>query len=132
MSSTVNYYHYSVYKLLLVNLGCRRHGGLLAKKIGSGKPRGTARMPTSAMPAKTPKIFRLRPCRRTSLHGDVDNARTWRQSSRWRHENRSHVDKPMHIHRIECAKPARSGDRNFLSSFDPCRIQVFSSAFTAT
>ena len=32
MSSTVNYYHYSVYKLLLVNLGCRRERGLGAKK----------------------------------------------------------------------------------------------------
>lgn len=52
MNGTVNYYHYSVYKLLLVNLGRPRKRGLgEKKKIDSGKPTRRADTSTSTTPA---------------------------------------------------------------------------------
>jgi hypothetical protein len=39
------------------------------------------------------------------------------------------VDKPMHIHRIECAKPANLVTAGFLSSFGPCQTQVLCKRF---
>jgi hypothetical protein len=40
----------------------------------------------------------------------------------------AHVDKVLHIHRIECAQPWFALTADLLSSFAPVRIQGFSSA----
>jgi hypothetical protein len=42
------------------------------------------------------------------------------------------VDKPMYIHRIECAKPPDLLTSGFLSSFSPCQKQALSGNFKST
>jgi hypothetical protein len=42
------------------------------------------------------------------------------------------VDKPMYIHRIECAKPCDSITTVFLSSFSPCQKHALSGSFQST
>jgi len=120
----VNYYHYSVYKLLVVNLTIRfAHVLAFEKKPPSGginvvEPRcRTAlsnRLTTKRTPAKKNLLvpiqlpawsaFRLQhPCRppeNPCLPGKPNAV----------------VDKPMHINRIECAELPCSSTARFLSS----------------
>src|SRR5690349_18613936 len=101
MSTPVNYYHYSVYKLLGVNLRT------LLNDL-----------------ERAENFFRLRPgCK------PADCRLRRREAGERSGRSSASVDKPMYIHRIECAKPPDLPTAVFLSSFGPRQTQALFSSF---
>ena len=140
MRPSVNYYHYSVYKLLLVNLTSSFRTAASPKNFfDSGR-------------AIAQRHSRLRQQRLANAHASADllpaqkkfptpvtlpaQAKSRRRPGRQSPENAlkpgkpsSSVDKPMNIHRIECAKPRDLATAVLLSSFRPRQKQALSSSF---
>jgi hypothetical protein len=120
MSTPVNYYHYSVNKLLVVNLMTRfelsaspkkkirlRPGWRLANLNGFDRTSQTTALPAG---------FCSPPCcAQTGQDRDLDACPASSKPPR-KPENGASVDKPMNIHRIECAKPRHLNTADFLSS----------------
>jgi hypothetical protein len=122
MSTTVNYYHYSVYKLLLVNLTSLLIG------FGQATPQLPADFdsmawPTIRLPADTRMFKKFSDFGKTTKPANITASTLPASPS---------VDKPMNIHRIECAKPRDLDTAGFLSSFRPRQTQALFSCFKHT
>jgi len=128
MSTSVNYYHYSVNKLLLVNPTTFLKTAASPKKnfrLRSGwrpvKACGFDGNPRQAM-----RKGRSHPCRPAccaKFFGSGKAASLANTATSTLPQVLS-VDKPMHIHRIECAKPRDLATAVFLSSFSPRQTQA--------
>jgi hypothetical protein len=102
-------------------------GHAIALRCAPLRPPGPANARACANLLAIQKIFRLRQSRQPERDRDVDPA--------GKHENASldgkppaSVDKPMNIHRIECAKPRDLATSVFLSSFGPRQTQALFSS----
>jgi hypothetical protein len=99
MGGIVNYYHYSVYKLLVVNLtSIFESADPVQKKSGFGN--------AADLSAK-----RLRPGQPGVVETPTASSGTHSQP-----KTGPIVDKPLHIHRIECAELPHLNTAAFLSS----------------
>jgi hypothetical protein len=132
MSTPVNYYHYSVYKLLVVNLTSSLKIAASPKKNFRLRPgwRLAIRPASTANPGKRSRFCRLAHClKKFSDSGKAANLANTTASTP---PQALSVDKPMNIHRIECAKPRGLATDVFLSSFGPRQTQALFSSLERT
>jgi hypothetical protein len=132
MRPSVNYYHYSVYILLGVNLRTLSKSQALAEKKFFDFGLATARRLTRLRPqqlANDPVLLTIAWLKKISDSGSAASASGKPASTLSpTHETGRSVDKPMNIHRSECAKPRDLATAGFLSSFGPRQKQALSSS----
>ena len=133
MRPPVNYYHYSVYIPLGVNLRIPFQTPALAEKkifdLGQATAQGRTRLRPQHL-ANDPVLPTIAWLKKISDSGKAASASEKPASTlpAARETVRS-VDKPMNIHRSECAKPRDLATAGFLSSFGPRQKQALSSSF---